>query len=294
MVNKDEIKTRYREYVENYPENTALAFESEYDTSYPLQDRALGSNTFAGVFRNQLANESEYLFELDETVPSIDELQIELLPTVGTELMGALMVQVTHDHIAFWEKSLELLSSLQCENDDIMEMLTDLYESVYLLSTSSIQDDINVEQIPLKSDGIAAYLAYPLTEAVVKFVCQDYIHMDGKLKPCRCIRGLGDTIYGPPERGDSVDECSNLADLLYHLEMVVADSDLKRQLETGREYIGRLYDTDPNVVYGDVLGEFRNRSLHGESRAPSEFGVLLTLSGILICREYLLEQSETI
>lgn len=294
MVTENEVKSRYRSYVEDYPKNTAMAFEGEHDTPYPLHDRALGSDTFAGVFLNQFANESEYLFELDEQVPSINEIQTELLPTAGTELMGALMVQVTHDHIAFWEKSFELLEEVRSDNDETMKMLAELYQSVYFFSTAVLQDNIKLGPIPLESDNVAAYLAYPLTEAVAKWACRDYIHMDGQLKPCRCILGLGDAIYGPPEAGDSADECSNLADLLYHFETVVATPETKQQLEKTRDYIGRLYGVDSNVVYGRVVGRFRNRSLHGEARAPSEFGVLLTLSGLLICTEYLTEKGGTI
>lgn len=281
MVTRETVRSRYREYVEQYPENTALRFESAVDTPYPMQSRALGDNTFANISRNVFANEDEYLFELDPEMPDISEIDEALLPTVGAELLGALMVQATHDHFAFWERSRILLEEM-IEENETYGLISDLYTSVLKLFDQTGQSGVSTGALPLDGDHISGYLAYPLTEAVAKWFCQDYVKIDGSTKPGRAVIGGNGWIYGPPENGDAPDNCSNLGAFLNHAEQVVAEPELQEELEQAREYIARLYGESANDIYQGVITAQRNRSLHGETEAPVEFGVLLTFVGILV------------
>ncbi|WP_179233965.1 hypothetical protein [Halorubrum halodurans] len=246
-----------------------------------MQSRALGDNTFAGISRNVIANEDQYLFELDSGVPDISEIDKALLPTVGAELLGTLMVQATHDHFAFWERSQSLLEKMT-GGSETYGLIPDLYTSVLMLFDQTGRSGVSTGELPLNGDHISGYLVYPLTEAVAKWFCQDYVEMDGSIKPGRAVIAGNGWIYGPPEDGDAPDNCSNLGGFLHHAEQVVAEPELQEELEQAREYIARLYGERANNIYQDVITAQRNRSLHGETEAPVEFGVLLTFIGILV------------
>lgn len=285
MTTIEDIRSRYRDYVEDYPVNTEMSFESESGTPYPLQSRALGDSTFSGVYLNKLANERDYLFEVDPSAPDIEQIDTSLLAELGTELLGALMVQVTDDHLAFWQRSFELLAEMTSNEEDY-NLLPGLYQSTIGLSNEEIIANINLTGIPFDGERIAAYLAYPLIESIGKWYSQEYIEISGRVKPGHVILGLDNRIYGPLEDPDKPDVCSNIGDLLHHIEHVVADDELRRQLEQARAYSARLYDKSAEEVYGGIIASNRHRSVHGETEAPAELGVLQTLTGILICSKY--------
>lgn len=284
MVSRHEVESRYRSYVEDYPENTELAFESENDTKYPLRDRALGGNTFASVFRNQFANESAYLFELDDRVPSIHGLPVKLLPIVATELNRVLLVQITHDHLIFWEYTHQFISHEDTIGSEFPEYLVDMFSSVLELT----HPDSNMTELEIghRKEAAACYFGYPLLEAIAKWFASDYINFDGTIKTDREIRQLGGGTYGPPDDPNEADECSDIGSLLYHIEKEVAGPKLRNHLEETRRHIGKLYDVPSDEVYGGVIKDNRNTTLHGETRAPAEIGVILNLAGLLIWSNY--------
>lgn len=284
MVTRDEIRRRYRTYVDRYPKNTGMSFVSENETEYPLQDRALGGDTFAEVYRNQFANESNFLFELDNRVPSIRELPIELIPTIATELNKVLFVQVTHDHLAFWSFTDDLLNHPDTVGTEVPKHIVGLFSRVLDLSRPTT--NISEIETGLSDETTASYLSYPLLEATAKWFASDHIQIDGKIKPGCEILKLGGGSYGPPEDPNEVNDCSDLGSLLFHIEMKVADSELKEQLENTRQHIGDLYRISADEVYGGVIKENRNSSLHGEAEAPAETGIALNLVSLLIWSKY--------
>jgi hypothetical protein len=284
MVSESDVRNRYRSYVEDYPENTGLAFESDFDTEYPLKERALGGSAFSGVYLNQIAAESSYLFELDDRVPGIDSLDVDLMPTISVELIRVLFVQITHDHMTFWNFTKDLLSHPSTKAEDIDPHIIDLYsESVNIMSSNKL----SVSTDGLSDEVIGCYIAYPLLEAVCKWFCEEYIEMNGDLKPGEEILRLGGGTYGPPEKGDEYDKCSDIGSLLLHIEQEVAAPNLRNHLEDARRHIGDLYEVSPSRVYGKVIKAKRNDSLHGQDEAPAEVGVLLNLTSLLIWSSYL-------
>ena len=105
--------------------------------------------------------------------------------------------------------------------------------------------------------------------------------MDGRIKDSgRILRCGSDNGY------NKSGICSNLSDLLMHLEYEVVDQPVKSQLEKIREAIGDFYQVHPDKVYG-MLYDQRCSSLHGESEAIAEYGVLLNLICLLCWNELL-------
>jgi hypothetical protein len=120
------------------------------------------------------------------------------------------------------------------------------------------------------------YLAFPFLEAVSRRACGTFVDLHGTvLQPFQRRSGV---TYSPGQR------CSNVGDLLALLVTTVATADLRSDLTDVLSHIASLVPGQPGQASPDgyeVVFDWRNSSLHGETSLTTIGGTILSL-GLLI------------
>lgn len=112
-----------------------------------------------------------------------------------------------------------------------------------------------------------AYLALPLLEGLLKRLANAYVEMDGVVKSSFTIKNPSGEVtnYGPlGQKGKS--KCSSLRDLLYLYTNHIAEPDQVILLNEFYEQIKNFGNTATPI---DLIGDWRNQSLHGTTHFPT-------------------------
>jgi hypothetical protein len=132
----------------------------------------------------------------------------------------------------------------------------------------------NTRELVLGSHTLLAYLTFPLLEAILRKTCAAYVTADGKVATAFDVndgRG-GRRSYAVGAR------ISNLGHLLWLLYETVADVELVADLDRQRAALTAI---EAGVDPFDLLFDWRNSSLHGETTLPTIGGTVLN-TAILI------------
>lgn len=133
----------------------------------------------------------------------------------------------------------------------------------------------NAKQHLQESHVALAYLSLPLLEAITRRACHEYVDLTGKVLAPFPRRRSGTYTEGS--------RCSSVVDLLELLVARVADEPLSDDLQLIRGTIAMASESEDGF---DTIWEWRNSSLHGETRYPTIGGTVLTL-GLRIAVEEL-------
>ncbi|WP_247729487.1 hypothetical protein [Halovivax limisalsi] len=282
-----QIKSNYDEYLRRYPEEGNVQGVLEY----PLQSAAIIQggyvvNTSSGLNQNLLITS-------DNSLPDIQQLSLETLAKLSTELMNILKVQISTDHQEYWKWTIQAFEKVNKQISILPSELVNNLEILFRLSACSpipsqvgegllhpIQASWDSEgheaYIIYRAKTIAAYLSFPLLEGVIKGVCSDYIKPNGEVKDGKRIKRFSG--------GYSNNVCYRLSDLLTHLEEEYADDEFKNLLRDMRIMIGDFYHRNPKKVYS-LIGEWRNTSLHGQNPPDAEYGTIANIICLIIWNE---------
>ena len=282
-----DIKSNYEEYLESYPEDGMIA-TGHSGSEFPLQSAVL--NQTGGTYVQNLSPpEYNCLVEFDKSVPNIGSLPIEDLALLPIGLLDILKIQITHDHMALWEETAYVLSELPSGKTPVDETIARNIEMVTRLVLAPTQADSaafwewnesgHVNNVLFNSHRIAAYVAYPLLEGVVKNLTEE-IRLDGTVKPGYEIINLSGENY---QSCTSTERISALRDLLYHVEEA-GNEQLSQKMRSARSMISDFYQEGFGEEYG-LLYDKRNRTLHGEAEAQADVGIPLTMISLLIWHE---------
>lgn len=130
---------------------------------------------------------------------------------------------------------------------------------------------------------IQTYLSLPLLEALIGNLCMKagYIDINGKVLIDFSVPGnKARRNYVVKKKIESSnnewksDRCSNIRDLLYLFNEKVADQDLSEKLKEFCEYLSTI--AYPQHIY-DLIGQWRNKALHGTKVRATIGGVILNL-----------------
>lgn len=281
------IKANYEKYLEEYPEKGTIT--TGYSGSeFPLQSAVL--NQTGGTYVQNLGPpEDHWLVGFDESIPNIESLPVGDLALLPIGLLDILKVQITHDHTALWEETAYVLSELSAEETPVDEMVARDIEMITRLVLVPAQvgsaafwewsKSGHVSNVLFNSHRIAAYIAYPLLEGVIKSLA-DGIELDGTVKPGYEVTSLSDENYQACTNNEQI---SALRDLLYHVEET-GDEELTQKMQSARSMISEFYQDGCGEEYG-LLYDKRNRMLHGEAEAQADVGIPLTMISLLIWHE---------
>lgn len=289
MTNSEwqQIQSNYNEYLQRYPDEGIV----QTKLKYPLQSHALVQGGFTGNNRGDL--ERELLITFEDSLPDVEQLSLETLVKLPLGLMDILKIQVTPDHRKFWKWTYWILEDINKQDSLFATELLENLETLFRLSACTpIPSQIHrggphpsqaawdrgghEAHTIYRAKHIAAYLSFPLLEGVVKSVCSDYIEMNGHIKQGKQIKQFSG--------GYSNNVCYRIRDLLTHLEEEHADAQFKNDLQEMRIMIGDFYHRNPNKIY-QLIDDWRNASLHGQSSPDAEYGTILNLLCLIIWNE---------
>jgi hypothetical protein len=124
------------------------------------------------------------------------------------------------------------------------------------------------------------YLSFPLLEAVIKKKCCDFLEKDGRVKKEFKVpnkEGGRDIGYAPADK-KSKNKCSSIRDMLFLLYEYVSDKELKVDIDQIR---GKLVSLESEKDGFDVIGKWRNTSLHGQGVLNAVGGTLLNIAVLI-------------
>jgi hypothetical protein len=200
---------------------------------------------------------------------------------------------VDSDHYALWGWCGELLlgpmAQIKIHNNKLMDQeINNLYQTC--IRAALAKCDRPTQQLPREeqrkkdirafmnpdggqrlkssSDMILAYLAFPLLEALLKQVCNEFITPDSKT-----IKNFTRTTFNNPKHIVHVGtEISSLKILLNLLYDHVASADLKTLIDKYRFHIS---DVGAKLDAFELIYDWRCASLHGNTNFPTIGGVIL-------------------
>lgn len=189
-----------------------------------------------------------------------------------------------YDYFLFWAWSAELMMKIEKgyfadEDFAVKELFMSTSRVALTPGILGAYSDINstsdnVRHLSIHSYSILAYLVFPLLEAIIKKNCNLYINPDGKiLKKFKVPRKNGKVAEYSPYEGEK-NQCNSLRDLLWLLYEYVSDSELKTDLKEIRNLFSNIGNGSDGF---DVIGEWRNSALHGETAFNVIGGAVLNL-----------------
>lgn len=277
------IYDNYLNYTNRYDKEGMINVTGDY---LPLQAAVLNDDVSnVSITGNVGALERELLLEFGNSNPRINSLNPRELACLPIGLTEILRVQITDDHREYWKLTADITNKLDSDTLGIPENILNVFELLValVLATPTVprsrdrwSENWVQSRILEKSSILASYSGFPILEAFLKAICDEYVKMNGYVKPGKIL----ETHSGPiPENN----LCTSVGGFLYHIENEMADPDLADRLEMMRERVADLYDWDSGEVYGtDGLSGLRNSWLHGKEAAKAENGVILNYICLLI------------
>lgn len=221
------------------------------------------------------------------------EMQSACIGLTKVLLHKGLNTVIDYDHLYFWSWTAEVflysdIKYFSKENHEIKELFKTIIHSNLAgvtKPTSSKKEweqqrkkeklvEFNTKQLIMKKNLITAYLLFPLLEGVLRRKCSQYIDYSGKVKKDFLVPNG----YGGSRKYQKTQRCSSLRDLLYLFYNNVSSDNLKHKVSIMREHISTFSDDDAF----DLIYNWRNTSLHGESNFPTIGGTLLNLVILIV------------
>ena len=138
--------------------------------------------------------------------------------------------------------------------------------------------NISAEQVIQNSSLAASYLVFPCLEALLKFLCHEYVDMGGKIKTNFSVQRKGkSTTYKVDGR-----ECSSIEVLLKLHYNQIASPTLKSHLDRLKDRLCTITGNDDAFA---VIGTWRNQSLHGQESFWTTGGTILNYCLLLSLSE---------
>jgi len=245
----------------------------------------------------QISSQSEQ-YRLMRNGIHFHELNFSELVTAGIGLTKILLLKgmntvVASDHFHFWSWAAEvILETEDCIFSNEEHELRELFEMLIRSSLAGLRaptndpgylalqqkaDDLtefNAKQLILNRSLITAYLGFPFLEGLCKKMASTYVDFSGKVIQEFSVHDKNiDRTYTVGSR------CSNLGHLLYLLQDSVADRELSTCLSELYNHVEQFGHGEPGY---EVIFNWRNASLHGETSFPTIGGTLVSIS-TLIC-----------
>ena len=136
-----------------------------------------------------------------------------------------------------------------------------------------------------KHDLILVYLAFPVLEAILKKTCAQFVDYDGRVVSSFDVTRSDGGVHSYRSGG----RCGSIRDLLFLLHQRVASAELVRALDYLRRHLQSLDARDPF----DLLYDWRNASLHGQTSFPTIGGTVLN-TALLIALDSVKDDYERI
>lgn len=135
----------------------------------------------------------------------------------------------------------------------------------------------NVKKMVYGKDLISLVLSFPVLERLCRTMCNEFVDPEGKVKKRFDVpsKQMGKVKHYKP--GDIL---SSLRDLLCLYEDYVADDTTKLILKSFKEELTKIFPRQQNTY--DLIYQWRNNSLHGNSMNLPVHAVLLNLICIIL------------
>lgn len=284
MVSKLELNYRYDKYLQIFKDQNVISIGGE-GVDFPMK-RSMNSDDMNVDIREMSINDSDkLLLSHNSGSPSIRHLPPHLLKWLAVKLTEVLKTNYCKDQTEYWWFTYEYSKAHSEYYDLFPKGLIDNFE---LLIRLVLADPIGKmggkpNKILSESKTLASYLAFPTLEGFAKIACRYDINMDGEIKDGKKIRELTSDPrrYEYQTSEDDNDICSNLGQLLWHLETVVSSPQNRILYKEMRRATGDLFDISEDEIYG-YFNDQRNNSLHGRSRARQEYGAMLNYICLVI------------
>ena len=230
------------------------------------------------------------------------ELTEALVGLTEVLLLPGLNTVVDLDHTLLWAWCGELLLGPGAPLADVDPEIRQLAETTVRAALANVTSPTaegfersrtarglmgsNASEYLARAHNVLPFLAFPLLEAVVRRACKEFVGLDGVvIEP---FSALGRS-YKPGKR------CSNVGHLLRLLVERVATEPLRENLITLLLHVEGLsravrHSHDGQDGY-DVIFEWRNSSLHGETSLSTIGGTVLNLA-LLIALDSIMHEFE--
>lgn len=218
---------------------------------------------------------------------TFDEVRAACVGLTSVLLLPGLNTVVDQDHEWFWAWAAEVLLSQEAglfdeSEGEIRKLVETTIRAALAWVRSPIYEAISMpvqslfDQIQpmathfLRESHLAlSYLAFPALEAVLRKKCSAYISYDGRVTaPFQ----VGTRSYKTGDR------CSSLLHVLRLFYGQVASQELCRDLDEIRVHLGNLSSGRDGF---ELLYEWRNSSLHGESSLQTIGGSVLSITMLI-------------
>jgi len=260
------IKCKCEEYVERWKN------EGKRYISVPCWDNIYAEGNSSPI--EQQCCLKEVLKRLHNENPefpsSIPELPINILRKLPVYLSKTLEIQVNKDHYDFWEWSErvfmnpEIRLKILRDLEQIREVLQILFRTVRATSLNTL--GMGSKMI------LATPLAYICFEAILRYLCSDYVDETGKAKQNFRLKIKNRNVK--EEKGKYI----TLVPLLRTFDQLVLKEltaeEFKNNIVRLNEVIEEVWGKG-GKDWIDVLGEWRNNFLHGiNTWIPRAFGIV--------------------
>jgi hypothetical protein len=246
-------------------------------------------------------SERHYLMAYNDELPLPHELDYDSSIKLPAQLTGILQVQRTLDHLCFWAWTAEVADFFDGLDREIQRgyflLLHVLLSKIGVgFSIDDGDDEIDekrqanavIDRLTnrhireLERDSsLAAYVAYPLLEGLLKDILSDVIHPDGEIKNGKKLFGDNRTYDGDSNKNYEK-YCNSLKDLLHHTENHELDNEIRDELRKQKQIIERF---GQNGDAYDLIYNWRNTLLHGEGMWDFQAGIITNIASLLIWNE---------
>lgn len=224
------------------------------------------------------------------------ELNFEELQTCGVCLTEILLFKnrntiISNDHLYYWAWVAQVLFNREAEYFDSTEMEISILLSTCIRSalartanpklsfeeSSKVRNNLefNAQELINKNNLILAQLSFPLLEAILRKSCKEYVNYLGSVKKDFEVEKNGrKTFYS--EKGKGKRKISSIADLLHLYYDKVANFEIRNHLDLIRVHLNDLEKENPKEAF-EIIYEWRNSSLHGNTSLPTIGGTILSI-----------------
>lgn len=230
---------------------------------------------------------------------SFEELQTAFVALTRVLLQPGLNTIIDTDHLQFWAWIAQLLlvqtsANPAARDREVKHLLALCVRAALAPSRPQAADrytwelqrqidqlvPFHLRELGHNAHSVLSYLSFPALEGVLKLWCSTFVDLTGKVIDSFSVpdRGGGATTYDPSGRS----RCNSVRDLLLLFHSRVGSPSLIPRMDQIRAHIAALQAGRDGF---DILYDWRNSSLHGETGFPTIGGTVLNLALLISFEE---------